>query len=388
MESVRDYQQEGVSRADIARMTDLSRATVSVIVDEFIAKGLLEESGTGSSQGGRPPTYLRLNPRAGYVAAVDMGVSHMSATIANFNGESLAEMEMPFDITIGPERCLAEIEARLHELCLHAGCSWGAISAIAIGIPGPVLHESGMTILPPVMPNWDRFPIRQYLMDRWHKPIIIDNDADLAAMGEWTYIYKRREPNLAFVRIGTGIGAGLVLNRQLYRTQFGTAGEIGHTPVVNNGPPCACGNYGCLESVAGGRAIAQRAQQVVRLSQPTSLSAIYPVEAITVRHIVAAALQGDVVSRQLLQEAGTVTGLAIAYLVNLLNPSLVVVGGNVVEAGHIFLDALAESCKRHSMRIYTQNTRIVKSQLGARAIMMGAVSVASSVALQRLIEES
>jgi predicted transcriptional regulator len=219
MESVRDYQQEGVSRADIARMTDLSRATVSVIVDEFIARGLLEESGTGSSQGGRPPTYLRLNPRAGYVAAVDMGVSHMSATIANFNGESLAEMEMPFDITIGPERCLAEIEARLHELCLHAGCSWGAISAIAIGIPGPVLHESGMTILPPVMPNWDRFPIRQYLMDRWHKPIIVDNDADLAAMGEWTYIYKRREPNLAFVRIGTGIGAGLVLNRQLYRTQ-------------------------------------------------------------------------------------------------------------------------------------------------------------------------
>lgn len=146
-------------------------------------------------------------------------------------------------------------------------------------------------------------------MDRWHKPIIIDNDADLAAMGEWTYIYKRREPNLAFVRIGISIGAGLVLNRHCTARNFGTAGEIGHTPVVNNGPPCACGNYGCLESVAGGRAIAQRAQQVVRL--PTDQFERYFIQwkqSQGAAHVVAAALQGDVVSRKA-QEAGTVTGV-------------------------------------------------------------------------------
>jgi glucokinase-like ROK family protein len=257
------------------------------------------------------------------------------------------------------------------------------VLAIGVGVPGPLVTEVGMVISPPIMPGWDRYPIRDTLEKLWSCPLSINNDAELGVLGEWAAGAGRGERNLAYIKVGTGIGAGLLLDGQIYRGVTGSAGEIGHLTIDENGPLCTCGNHGCLEAVAGGRAIAEQAQDAVRKGKRTSLSAIDPVESITAREVASAARRGDLLSQQILTRAGSHIGIAIAGLVNLFNPGMVIIGGGVAQTGDILLEPMRQAVQRRSLPAATRVVRITTAMLGRRSSSMGAVVQALTIALHQ-----
>jgi glucokinase-like ROK family protein len=384
LEAVRGNQ-NGISRAEVARLTTLSRATVSAIVDELLSSGVVLEAGIGASHAGRPPTLLQLNPDAGRVVGIDIGASHVLVVIADLNGKPLAECETGFDITAGPEAGLENIyravEATLHQ----TRCGMADVTGIGVGVPGPVNVSLGIVSSPPIMPGWDGFPIRQQIEARWGRPTTLDNDANLGALGEWAFGGGQGESNLVYIKIGTGIGCGVLLDGKIYNGVLGTAGEIGHVTISEDGPPCKCGNYGCLEAMAGGEAIAQRAQLAIKAGQRTLLAEINHARPITARDVATAAKAGDVVSQQLLNDAGRHIGCALASMINLLNPGLVLVGGGVTGAGDFLLDPIREAVTQRSLRSSLTAAHIELAALGRRSTALGAVSVALSKTFQQYI---
>lgn len=371
---------DGISRAEIAQALNVSRATASSIVDRLIASGLVLERGAGVSRGGRRPIVLEVNPGAGKVIGVDSGASHLRVVITDLRGQILSEIEEPFDIKRGPEVYLDRVGDRVEALLRQSGCAWAEVRAVGMGVPGPVIMAEGIVSSPPIMPGWDGFPIRQRLEDRWQKPVVIDNDADLGALGEWTFGAGRGETNLAYIKIGTGIGCGILLNGEVYHGVLGTAGEIGHFTISQDGPPCKCGNYGCLEAMASGQAIAHRAQLAVKAGQRTSLTAVEG--EITAHDVARAAQADDLVSQQLLSDAGRHIGSALASLVNLLNPGLVLIGGGVAEAGRYLLDPIRESAQQRGLRAAVQAARIEVAALKRHSVVRGAVALALSHAFE------
>jgi glucokinase-like ROK family protein len=379
---------EGISRAEIAQRLNVSRSTISIIVDDFIASGLVMERGAGVSRGGRRPIVLEINADAGRVVGVDMGATHMLAVVADLRGKILCEAEDQLNVADGPENCLQRMRALVSALLTRTGCDPSNVRAVGVGVPGPVVTAQGIVSSPPIMPGWDGFPIRQRLEEYWRKPVMIDNDADLGALGEWTFGAGRGEFNLAYIKIGTGIGCGILIDGRIYHGVLGTAGEIGHVTVTQDGPPCKCGNYGCLEAMAGGRAIAQRAELAIRAGQRTTLADLPPGQEITAKDVARAAMAGDVISQQLLSDAGRHIGSALASLINLLNPALIVVGGGVAEAGDFLMGPIQEAVQQRSLRASLQATRIDRAALGRHSVSMGAVSLALSVAFQAYTQAS
>jgi len=376
---------EGVSRAQIAQTLGVSRATVSTIVDDLIALRLVLERGAGVSRGGRRPIVLQVNPDAGRVIGIDLGASHVLVVLADLCGRILDEVQEPLDIAGGPDVCLPHVAGRVEALLARQGGAAG-LSAIGVGVPGPVIAARGMVSSPPIMPGWDGYPIRQFFEARWGRPALVDNDADLGALGEWMFGAGRGETNLAYIKIGTGIGCGLLLDGRLYHGVVGTAGEIGHFTISQDGPPCKCGNYGCLEAMAGGRAIAQRAYLAIQAGQPTTLATLNHDHPITAYDVAQAAQAGDAVSQQLLSDAGRHIGSALASLINLLNPGLVLIGGRVAEAGEFLLGPIREAVQQRSLRAALQATRIQRAALGRYTSAMGAVALALDSAFQNRLQ--
>jgi glucokinase len=212
----------------------------------------------------------------------------------------------------------------------------------------------------------------------------LNNDAELGALGEWAYGAGRHECNLVYIKVGSGVGAGLLLDNRIYRGAGGTAGEIGHITIQNQGPLCSCGNRGCLEALAGGQAIAQQASYAVRSGQRTQLAALDPVEKITARDVSAAARRGDLVAQQILAEAGMYLGIATASLINLLNPGIVIVGGGVAQSGDLFLEPVWQTVRERSLQAAARVVRIVSSVLGRRSSGMGGIVQAQSLVIRQL----
>ena len=240
---------------------------------------------------------------------------------------------------------------------------------------------------PPIMPGWDSFPIRDYLQQLWNCHVSVSNDADLGALGEWAYGAGRNERNIAYIKVGTGIGCGILINGQIYNGVTGSAGEIGHITIDENGPVCQCGNRGCLEAVAGGRAIASRAIEAIRKGQRTQLAEIQPIEHITSRDVIFAARRGDLFAQQLMTETGSHLGTAVASLVNVLNPGMVIIGGGVAQIGDLLLEPIRRAVQQRSLRVASRAVRITVALLGRRSTGMGAVVQALSYSLHQAVEK-
>ncbi|HEX6035329.1 MAG TPA: ROK family transcriptional regulator, partial [Anaerolineales bacterium] len=320
----------GVARTDIAQELGLTRASVTMIINDLIDGGIILEMESRSTRSGRPPVVLDINPKAGLVAAIDMGATHLGVAVGDFSAQILDEVEQPFRIDDGPEHCLEEGDRALRLVLEKRGLKISDLSAIGLSVPGPVITDTGMVMAPPIMPGWDRFPIRTTLEDRWNVPVTLNNDANFGAVGEWVFGAGRGEKNIAFIKVGSGIGAGLIINRQVFSGTTGSAGEIGHLTIDENGPLCSCGNHGCLEAFAGGHAIELQAKKLVESGKRTLLSD-FNSKPITVREVAEAARRGDLAAQEILHRSGTFIGIAVAGLINLVNPSVVIVGGGVAE---------------------------------------------------------
>lgn len=376
----------GITRVELARQMNLTRAAVSAIVNDLLACGVIQESASRLSQAGRPPIMLEINPQRAYVAGVDMGATHLTVMIANSAAHILEEKEIPFDISQGPQVCLEQADALLRELLEKAHLRINDILAVGVGVPGPIVAEAGMVLSPPIMPGWDRFPIRTALEERWGCAVALNNDAELGAVGEWAYGAGRSVRNLAYIKVGTGVGAGLLLDGHIYRGATGSAGEIGHITIDENGRLCNCGNRGCLETVAGGIGIAQIAREAVQSKKATQLANIAPLEHLTAQDVATAARRGDLIAQQILAQAGAYLGIAIAGLVNLINPDMVVVGGGVAQIGDLLLEQIRLAVKKRSLPAAAQKVQITTALLGRRSIGIGAIVQALSSALHSIAD--
>jgi glucokinase-like ROK family protein len=376
----------GISRVQLSQRLGLTRAGMSAIANDLLASKVIREIPGKPANTGRPPITLEINPGRGTVAGIDIGATHQSIIIADCAAHVLEEKEAAHHIQQGPQAGLDQAEAMLVELLGRLSLRIKDLLAIGVGVPGPVVSEAGMVLSPPIMPGWDRFPIRATLEKRWGRPVSLNNDAELGAVGEWAYGAGRGVDNLAYIKVGTGVGAGLLLNGHIYRGASGSAGEIGHITIDENGRVCTCGNRGCLETLVGGTAIAFQAQEAIRGGQPTQLAEHQPHDQITAAQVAAEARRGDLAAQKILSDAGAHLGIAIAGLVNLINPDMIVVGGGIAQIGDLFLEPVRKAVQDRSLSASARTVRITTAMLGRRSIGLGAVVQALSLALHRIAD--
>ncbi|HKY65420.1 MAG TPA: ROK family protein [Acidimicrobiales bacterium] len=350
---------QATTRADLAALTGLARSTVAQRVDALLARDLLVPGGDSQSTGGRPPTLLAFNPGAGVVLSADLGATHSRVAVTDLAGTVLAQTRHEIAIAEGPEVVLGWLESSFDDLLTGSGRSRAAVRGVGVGLPGPVEFATGRPVNPPIMPGWDRYPVGQRLSDRYGVPALVDNDVNIMAIGEHWSTW-RDESFLLFVKMGTGIGSGIVAGGHVHRGADGAAGDIGHIHVPDHDDiVCRCGNRGCLEAFAGGGAMAARLR-AEGLDTYTSLDVVDRVRA------------GNPVATQLIREAGRTLGGVLATCVNMLNPAVIVIGGDLARADEPLLAGVREVVYRRSLPLATGRLRIVGSRLDDEAGVVGA----------------
>jgi predicted NBD/HSP70 family sugar kinase len=306
---------------------------------------------------------------------VDLGRSHLTLLLTNLAGQIIARRSGPFDASLGPEICLQQVIADLMDFTAEHRIGWHQIIGVGLGIPGPMDAASRMLVRPPRMPGWDQFDIRAVMERACKVPIYLDNDANMGARGESQYGAARNVEFMAYVKVATGIGCGLIMNGDIYRGAGGTAGELGHVTIDDNGPLCDCGNRGCLEVVAGAAAVTMAAARDV---YPDSSGAGEGNDRhdgpLDVADVVQAALAGDKVAQEAIERAGYHIGIALAGLVNIFNPSLILLDGSMARAGEFLLEPIRQGIARRSLAASSAATRIEMARLGDNAIALGAVA--------------
>ena len=381
------YMPEGISRAALARQLGLSRAAMSSIIADLLEMGLIRESESAPVSRGRSPILLKVNPDFGKVVGIDMGATHVGLILADFSAHILKAEEYPFDVSQGPLKCLIEADLRLQAFLADTQVKLTDLLGIGVGVPGPVVAEVGGVVAPPIMPGWDNFHIQSYLEKLWDCPIVLGNDAELGALGEWAYGAGRNERHLLYVKVGYGIGAGLLLDGQIYRGASGCAGEIGHITIEENGPLCTCGNRGCLEALAGGRSIAERGRKAAQADPRSQLSSI-SAEQITALDVAMFARKGDIIAQEIVAQAGGYLGTALASLINIMNPGLIIIGGSISQMGDLFLEPVRQAAMRRSLPVFSNAVRIIAAYLGQRSAAIGAITQVLAWSAYRSLAQS
>ena len=362
------------SRAELVARTGLGRAIVAQRVGELIERGLVTEGDVGPSTGGRPPRQLTFRADGGHILVADLGATSIDVAVTTLDGRILGHHDEPARIEAGPEACLDRVDALFDSLLRTTQDLHGRLWGIGIGVPGPVEFDSGRPISPPIMPGWDGYPIRERFAARYGAPVWVDNDVNVLALGEWRSGVAAGHADVVVVKIGTGIGAGIISDGHLHRGAQGSAGDVGHIQVVDDAAVvCRCGNVGCLEALAGGEAIGRAGRAAAEDGRsPRLQTALDQRGSVTAEDVARAASFGDPVAVALLGEAGRRVGSMLASVVNFFNPSLIVIGGGVANSPDQLLAAIRETIYRRSLPLATRDLLVQRSSLGGLAGVIGA----------------
>jgi N-acetylglucosamine repressor len=366
------FENDSISRAEIARVTGLTRTTVSDIVTDLINEGLVSEIGVGSSIGGKSPILLSLVEDARYLIGVDLAHREFQGAVVNLRGKIYDKVTLPVNDR-NSEDALAQVYEILDRLVSTAH---QPLVGIGVGTPGLVNTREG-AVVNAVNLDWKDLPLARLLQVRYHLPVYILNDSQAAAMGE--YIYGKvgkghqAESNLVVINIRHGIGAGIVVNGHLFQGDGGGAGEIGHIVVVpEGGLPCRCGNHGCLETVASEQALVKRAQLLVKQSAITQLPRV--LQEINLNTIEKAFLMGDPLVREIVLEAGHYLGMAIASLIGTLNIQKIILtlADDMACFGKPWLEVIQETITKNTFSKQALDTQVEIGRLGGNSILLGA----------------
>jgi glucokinase-like ROK family protein len=362
----------GLSRDALANRASFSKTRANATVAGLLDQGLLEEAGLQSSSGGRRPETLRLHHGLGVLLGADLGATGLEVAVLTPDLQVLASHREAADVRRGPGLVLSRVRALMAELLAQCGKTARDVVAIGIGVPGPVDFETGQLVNPPLMPEWDSFSIRDDLRADYSAPVFVDNDVNLMALGE-LWRLQRGLQNFLVIKIGTGIGCGIVCHGEVYRGANGSAGDVGHICVDPHGPRCHCGNLGCVESMAGGPAIAAQAIEAARAGESPMLAAVLAERGtITPFDVGQASRAGDAASNAIVQRAGALIGQMLASIVNFFNPSHVFIGGGITRIGPLFLASLRQSVYHRSLALSTRHLEIQYTPLGEQAGVIGA----------------
>jgi predicted NBD/HSP70 family sugar kinase len=353
------------SRAELARRTGLSRSTVSTLVADLQRRGLVVERAgqfAGEGQPGRPAALLELDPRAAAAVGIDFDHDKVRVAVSDLSRSVLAEATAPHDVDHDAQGAL-DLAARLIKQTLDdTGLERDRLLGVGVALAGPIDHDRGALHPSDVLPGWAHVDAAREIEERVDLPAYVDNDANLGALAEVTLGAGRNARFAAYLSISSGIGAGIVVDGRPYHGHRGTAGEIGHVVVDPQGPICRCGNRGCLETLASGPAL-------LKLVQDSRD------EELTVREMIELARDGDAGCTRAIADAGQVIGRVVAGLVNLFSPEMVVIGGDLGEAGDLLLDPLREAVRRNALPAAAEELKVVAGELGERANLLGALAL-------------
>lgn len=371
------WKEQRISRAEISRRTGLSRSTVSETVDALLPTGLVAEVGVGPSNGGRPPVVLEFQDGAAAILGVDMGAAHVTVVLTDLRGRVLAREHRLHTVRDDP----AGTRAAISDLCDRCLAQWPRadrrLVGIGVAVPSPVDPHHPDRLSEVVLPAWRGSLGLDGLGERFGVPLLVDNDANLGALAERWWGAGRDVDNFAFIKVATGVGMGYVINGRIYRGATGVAGEIGHLSVDPKGLPCVCGLRGCLATVVGAPALVARARALLAEHPDSVLAGGEP----TLVAIEDAALAGDALALQMVHEAAENLGRAVAGLLNLMNPSLLVFGGGLARLGDVLLEPLRETIRHRTLISSLVACEIRTSELGGQATAVGAATSVLKAAL-------
>ncbi len=363
----------GRSRAELGDDVDLSRSKLNLELDRLIETGLAEQAGLAASRGGRRSGMVRLSPHLRF-AGIDIGATSVDVAVTDGELSVLGHLSEPCDVREGPVAVLdraLELLGKLRENGLFT-----QLHGVGVGVPGPVSFREGVPVAPPIMPGWDRYPVKDVMAQELGCPAMIDNDVNLMALGELHAGLARQVDDFLLIKIGTGIGCGIVVDGKIYRGVSGSAGDIGHMRVDDQGPVCTCGNTGCLEAYFGGAALAREAVRIAPRS-PYLSERLAAMGRLSAEDVAAAAGLGDPAAIGLVRDGGRQAGQVLASLVSFFNPGLVIIAGGVARLGHVLLAEIRSVVYRRSLPLATGNLPIVLSELGDTAGVVGGARLIS-----------
>lgn len=362
------WEEEGVSRADLSRRWGLSRATVSDIVGGFVALGVVNEAEVAPSSGGRPPIRLQFQDGWRHLVGIELGASHLYGVRTDLRGRVLARFDATPDVEGDPAGTLAALDAGIRRLLAFDAET--PVIGLGLAVPSPVRAGEEGRLAPHLFPRWAGVDLAAHLAAVHRLPVHIDNDANLGALAEHWWGAGRGLSDLAYIKLATGVGAGILIGGAIHRGATGIAGEIGHTTIDPGGPRCRCGLQGCLEAYVGVASLVARAEEGLRGPERPAWASPRP----TVQGLIASAQRGEPDARALVGSAGTWLGIAIANLLNLVNPGRVVLGGRLTEAGPLLLEPLRAALERRALWTSVAGADVVVSPLGDDAVALGAAT--------------
>ncbi len=364
------WKRRELSRAEIARHTGRSRSTISDVVGRLLDTGLVEEVGSGESRGGRRPILIGFRDDAGVILGVDLGATHVSVILTDLRGSVLAWHDRPYPVRTDP----GGAGRLVVELCRDCMTEWNGdgrlLMGIGVAVPSPVDPESPDRVLERIHPAWRGRAILDRLDAAFGAPVFVDNDANLGALAERWWGKALGVDDFLYLKVATGVGAGLMIGGEIYRGSTGVAGEIGHIVVDPRGPECVCGSHGCLATLVGTQALVERTSNLLQTSPPSALAG----KKLNIKVIEDAALADDPVALRVVHEAAHHLGIALAGVLNLLNPGSVVVGGSLARAGDRLLVPLREAVFRRTLVASAAAADIGISELGPQATALGAAT--------------
>jgi len=349
-----------ISRARIAEVTGLTKATVSSLVNELIASSLVDEIGVGESSGGRKPMMLIFNGTAGYAIGVDVGVTDLLAVLTDLTGQVVEEYRVQHD-NVSLEETVALLKASIRELIGRAPDSVYGIIGIGIGLPG-ICDEDGNLLFAPNL-GWENVPLQQLVETEFDIPVVIDNEANAGAVGEKQFGAGKDTANLVYISIGIGIGAGMIIKGELYRGATGFSGEIGHISIQHDGPKCRCGSLGCWELFASEHALLEQARRELG-------------EAVDLETLLQRADNGEQPVIRLFEQLGYYLGVGVVNIVNGFNPEFIILGGRLAGAEKWLMQPLQSLLKQRSLPHPRKQLNVEFSKLGDRSTVRGASSMA------------
>ncbi|MDD7973701.1 ROK family transcriptional regulator [Roseinatronobacter alkalisoli] len=347
------------TRSDLIEATRLSRMTMSQRLSALMGAGLVEETPQTLPSGGRPTRQLRLSPAAGHLLVANIGETHLHLAATDLTASVLAERTIPFDIGNGPDVVLGMISEGFTALAALLPPGTGPLFGIGLSLPTPVDFAAGVVVGPSVLYGWDGFEIRTRLGARYGVPVYVENDVNLMTIFEHRHNYADVD-DMIFIKVGTGIGSGIVSNGRILRGAKGAAGDIGHIGIKSKHPPlCRCGKFGCLEALAGGWALAR---DLTTAGLPAT----------TARDVIELFNRQTPLALMLLRQAGRNVGEVVCELVSVLNPAMIVVGGTISQAGDTLLDGVRELVYQRCLPLATSDLKIVVSKAHEDTAILGA----------------
>ena len=340
-----------ISRADLSRRLGLARSTVSGIVDDVLETGVVRELRHGASGGGRRPMLLTLDDSAFHIVGVDFGATHVTVVVTNLRVEILARQHRNWPVRDDPMGTLAVVEELVGKALSELRSARRVLVGIGVAVPSPVDLRMPGHVSPVVMPAWAGIDVAARLAARFSVPVRIDNDANLGALWEARWGHGVNVDSLAYVKVATGIGAGLVFDGRIHRGTRGVAGELGHLAIDPSGPPCSCGLRGCLNMLVGTGPLMEKARSLAKGRTGVGFDRL--------ETLIDSAHAGDAVALETLDYAGRTLGLGLAMMLNLFNPAAIVVGGGIVQAGDLFMEPLRRTVAQHSFCETFSHARII-----------------------------